>query len=80
MKLKDLKIGQEAKVVAINLSVKNSESNKKLKKHFLDMGLTKGTKIKMISKAPMGDPLTIELRGYKLSINNSEFIDIELIK
>ena len=80
MKLQELKIGQEATITAINLESSKSENNKKLKKHFLDMGLTKGTKVKMIGKAPMGDPITIELRGYKLSVGNSDLIEVQKYK
>jgi len=38
----------------------------------LSMGLTKGTKFKLTKKAPMGDPLEIEVLGYKLSLRKDE--------
>ena len=81
MKLSDLKPKQKAKIVSIKLPKgKNSEENKKLRRHFLEMGLTKGTEIELISKAPMGDPITIKVRGYQLSIGNSNLIEVEPIQ
>ncbi len=73
MKLSDLEIGQEAKIQGFN------SANKEMKRHLLDMGLTKGTTVTMMGKAPMGDPITIQVRGYKLSIGNSSFIDVQPI-
>jgi len=48
----------------------------------LSMGLTKGTKFKLTKKAPMGDPLEIEVLGYKLSLRKDEadIIKIERYK
>lgn len=81
MKLSDLKPKQKAKIVSIKLPKgKNNEENKKLRRHFLEMGLTKGTEIELISKAPMGDPITIKVRGYQLSIGNSNLIEVEPIQ
>ena len=37
--LSDLKIGQKAKVIKLN------EDNKAIRRHLLDMGITRGTKI-----------------------------------
>ena len=31
--------------------------------HFLGMGLTPGTPLKVIKRAPMGDPIEIQVRG-----------------
>ena len=39
-----------------------------LRRRFLDMGLTPGTKVQMRKKAPMGDPIDIKLRGYELTL------------
>ena len=38
----------------------------------LSMGLTKGTKIKLVKIAPMGDPVELEVRGFKLSLRRDE--------
>ncbi|MFW5801460.1 MAG: FeoA family protein [Spirochaeta sp.] len=38
----------------------------------LSMGVTPGTEIRVIRFAPMGDPMELELRGYRLSLRRSE--------
>ena len=67
--LSELKIMQQAIVINIK--------NKNIKRHLLDMGITKGVKIKIKKIAPMGDPIDIELRGYELAIRKKDLKDIE---
>jgi ferrous iron transport protein A len=38
----------------------------------LEMGLTPGASVKVVAAAPLGDPLELELRGYRLSIRRSD--------
>ena len=38
----------------------------------MDMGLTKGTMIKVNNVAPLGDPVEIIVRGYKLSLRKAD--------
>jgi ferrous iron transport protein A len=38
----------------------------------LEMGLTPGVQVTLVNAAPLGDPLELELRGYRLSIRRSE--------
>lgn len=38
----------------------------------LEMGLTPGTSFTLIGVAPLGDPLELEVRGYRLSLRKSE--------
>lgn len=38
----------------------------------LEMGLVPGTSITLIKRAPMGDPLQLQVRGYHLSLRRSE--------
>lgn len=74
--LSELKIGQTAVVKRINIT------NKNVKRHLLDMGLTKGTKVSIKKIAPMGDPIDILLRGYELAIRKADLkqIEVEVIK
>lgn len=74
--LSELKIGQTAVVKSINIV------NKDVKRHLLDMGLTKGTNVTIKKIAPMGDPIDILLRGYELAIRKSDLkqIEVEVIK
>ncbi|MCI7125689.1 MAG: ferrous iron transport protein A [Agathobaculum sp.] len=43
-----------------------------LKRHFLDMGITKGVPVTMERIAPFGDPIAVRLRGYSLSLRREE--------
>lgn len=73
--LSDLKIGQKAKVLGIRMDKPD------IRRHLLDMGITKGTIILIKKVAPMGDPIDIELRGYELCIRKEEMknIDVEVL-
>ena len=71
MTLKELKIGKYAEVLAVG-----GEGN--LRQHFLDMGVIPGTVVKMIKRAPMGDPLEILVQGYSLTLRGAEADKIEV--
>ena len=43
-----------------------------VRQRLLEMGLTKGVTVSVIRVAPMGDPIEIELRGYRLSLRRKE--------
>lgn len=74
--LSDLKVGQKARVLKLN------ETNKQIRRHLLDMGVTRDTIITVKKIAPMGDPIDISLRDYELCIckNDLSKIDVEVIK
>ena len=76
MILSELKVGQKARITKLNVQ------NKEIRRHLLDMGLTKGTKIEIKKKAPMGDPIDIKLRDYQLCISKSDLsqIEVEVLK
>jgi ferrous iron transport protein A len=38
----------------------------------MDMGLLKGTIVKVIRFAPLGDPIEFEVKGYNLSLRKNE--------
>ena len=38
----------------------------------LEMGLTPGVAVTVVGTAPLGDPLELELRGYRLSLRRNE--------
>ena len=40
--------------------------------HLLELGFTPGTEITVVRVAPLGDPLTVRLRGYQLSLRRRE--------
>ncbi len=43
-----------------------------LRQRLLDMGLTKGVRLRIRKVAPLGDPLEITVRGYELSLRKAE--------
>jgi ferrous iron transport protein A len=44
----------------------------------MEMGLTPGVELHMVGAAPLGDPLELELRGYRLSVRKSEAKRVEI--
>lgn len=73
--LSDLKVGQRARILRLN------ETNKAIRRHLLDMGVTRDTIVTIKKIAPMGDPIDISLRDYELCICKADLdkIEVELI-
>ena len=46
--------------------------------HFLDMGLIPGTVLKVVAKAPMGDPIQLLVRGYALTLRKADAAGIKV--
>lgn len=70
--LSELKIGQKAKVLRLN------ETDKAIRRHLLDLGVTRGVIVTIKKIAPMGDPIDISLRDYELCICKSDLSKIEV--
>ena len=70
--LSDLKVGQTARVLKL------IEENKAIRRHLLDMGVTRGVEITIKKIAPMGDPIDIALRDYELCIRKEDLRKIEV--
>ncbi len=51
---------------------------KRIKRRLFDMGITPGVEIYLRKRAPLGDPIEITLRGYELTLRNSEATYIEM--
>jgi len=49
-----------------------------LRRHLLDMGLTPGTRVQMYKIAPLGDPISLQLRGYELTLRKEDARKIEI--
>jgi len=64
-------VGIKSKVKVVEI-VRES----KIRRRIMDMGITKGVEIVVEGKAPMGDPIEIEVRGYNLSLRKNEAKDI----
>lgn len=63
--LREVKCGETVNIVKLH-------GEGLLRKRLIDMGLTKGCKIKVRKVAPLGDPIEITVRGYELSIRKNE--------
>ena len=46
----------------------------------LEMGLTPGVAVRVLGRAPFGDPLELELRGYRLSIRLAEAVRVTVAR
>lgn len=44
----------------------------------MEMGLTPGVVVKVVGTAPLGDPIELEVRGYRLSLRRSEAGHVEV--
>ena len=44
----------------------------------LEMGLTPGAVVRLLGTAPLGDPLELEVRGYRLSLRRSEAARVDV--
>ena len=66
VKIKELKPGDKA--VVLGFSGENAVYRNKL----LSMGVSKGTEILIVKKAPLGDPVEIEVKGYRLTLRKDE--------
>ena len=49
-----------------------------LRRRFLDMGLTPGTRVLIRKMAPLGDPFEIYLRGYELTLRKEDAQRIQI--
>ena len=63
--LRDVAIGDTA-------TVRHLTGEGALKRHIMDMGITKGTSVFVRKVAPLGDPIEVTVRGYELSLRKSE--------
>ena len=66
MKIKEMKIGEEGVVAGFE------PTSKEYRTKLLSMGLTKGVVIELTKIAPMGDPVEIKVRGFRLSLRQDE--------
>jgi ferrous iron transport protein A len=68
--LKDLKVGTKGIVTQYQKSC--NKHQKGYRRKLLAMGLTPGTEFTVTRVAPLGDPVEIMVRGFKLSLRKEE--------
>ena len=71
MTLKDLKIGQSARIDAVG-------GEGALRQHFLDMGVIPGAEVTLVKLAPMGDPMELRIHGYELTLRLADAAKIDV--
>ena len=69
VQLKDMQPGQKGIVATFT-----AEERERLR--LMEMGLLPGTEIRFVRRAPLGDPLEVEVRGFHLSLRAQEAASI----
>ena len=69
--LDDLKIGEAGRVGDVL-------AGPAVGRRLLEMGLTDGTSVSLVRRAPLGDPIEVKVRGYHLTLRRSEARMVEL--
>ncbi len=70
--IEKLQPGDRARVVSYG------GSDKEYRRKLLSMGLTRGTELRFVKRAPLGDPIEIEVRGFALTLRRREARILEL--
>ncbi len=65
-RIKNMKVGDKAVVTGFE------NGNEDYRNKILSMGISKDAEITVTKKAPLGDPVEIEVRGYKLTLRKEE--------
>jgi ferrous iron transport protein A len=66
VRLRDLSVGDCAVVKGFE------KTDATYRGKLLAMGVTKGSVLKLVKVAPLGDPVKVEVRGYGLSLRKAE--------
>ncbi|MBC5850836.1 FeoA family protein [Vibrio metschnikovii] len=72
MKLSELKAGESGLITALN------ELSIDVRKKLMVMGILPNTLVTLIRRAPMGDPLQIEVRGVSMAVRESIAAAVEV--
>jgi Fe2+ transport system protein FeoA len=67
-----------AVVLGKSATVREVSGSRAFRRRLLEMGLVPGTEVRVVSVAPLGDPLQIEIRGGQWSLRHAEAAQIEV--
>ena len=70
--LADLEPAACARVAAV-------DGGSALGRRLLDLGFVPGTEVRVVRRAPLGDPVEYELRGYRLCLRRAEALRIHVV-
>ena len=73
MRLSDLQPGQRAVIAGYETASTAYRSK------LLAMGLTRGVEVRLCRIAPLGDPVEIEVRGFRLTLRTDEAAVLRLL-
>ena len=71
LSLDQLALGQRAQVVAV-------AGHDAIVQRLLEMGLCEGEEIEVLGYAPLGDPMEIRLRDFRLSLRRHEAANVNV--
>ena len=71
--LADVALGQSA-------TVREVDGTRAFRRRLLEMGLVPGVAVRVVTVAPLGDPIQIEVRGGQWSIRRAEAAQIAVTK
>jgi ferrous iron transport protein A len=69
--LAQLTLGRRGRVVRVS-------GSDEISSRLMEMGLTPGVEVQLLGAAPLGDPIELSLRGYRLSIRRAEAARVEV--
>ncbi len=69
--LSDFAVGQRGRITKVN-------GDGAIRRRLFDMGVTPGADVMLRKKAPLGDPLEVNLRGYELTLRKVEAACVEV--
>lgn len=71
--MRNMSVNQRGRINQIN-------AKGELGRRIRDMGLVPGTDLRIVGRAPLNDPVAIRMRGYTLTLRNSEadLINVEV--
>jgi len=72
MHIGELRVGQTARVTGYR------GADRAYRHKLLRMGLTRGVSIRLVRRAPMGDPVEVEVRGFHLTLRKTEAEALEV--
>lgn len=64
-KLNDFSIGETGVIT-------NVLGEGRIRRRLFDMGVTPGATVTLVKKAPLGDPIEVTIRNYKLTLRKTE--------
>lgn len=64
-KLSEMSVGESGLVTRVT-------AEGRIKRRLFDMGVTPGAEVYVRKRAPLGDPIEVNIRGYELTLRDSE--------